>query len=78
MPQLITGSTSQYEETAIGLAQGPAQLLQIRSRLAQNRSSTALFDTERYTRNLEAAYAEIHQRYHSGAAPEHVNEHLAS
>ena len=78
VPQLITGSTSQYEEMAIGLAQNPAQLSQLRTRLAQNRSSSALFDTERYTRNLEAAYEQIHQRYQSGAAPEHVNEHFAS
>jgi predicted O-linked N-acetylglucosamine transferase (SPINDLY family) len=77
VPQLITGSLSQYEETAIGLAQDPKRLSQIHTRLAQNRSSTALFDTERYTRNLEAAYEQIYHRYHAGAAPEHLNEHLA-
>jgi predicted O-linked N-acetylglucosamine transferase (SPINDLY family) len=77
VPQLITSSSSQYEETAIGLAQDPARLLKIRTQIAQNRSSTALFDTERYTRNLEAAYEQIHQHYLSGNAPEHLNEHLA-
>jgi protein O-GlcNAc transferase len=77
VPELITGSSSQYEETAIGLAQHPVRLLQLRTRLAQNRSCTALFDTARYTRNLEAAYEQIYQRYHADAPPEHINEHLA-
>jgi hypothetical protein len=28
-----------------------------------------LFDTERYTRNLETAYEKIYERHHSGAEP---------
>ncbi len=78
LPDLITGSLSQYEDMASRLAEDPAGLAQLRRRLAQNRSSTPLFDTQRYTRNLEAAYEQIHERHHSGAAPEHVNEHLAA
>jgi protein O-GlcNAc transferase len=78
LPELITDSLSQYEDMATRLAEDPAGLSQLQRRLAQNRSSTPLFDTERYTRNLEAAYEQIHERHHSGAAPEHVNEHLAA
>jgi predicted O-linked N-acetylglucosamine transferase (SPINDLY family) len=77
LPQLITGSLSQYEDTATSLAQDPVRLSRIREALAYNRASTALFDTSRYTKNLEATYERIHDRHHSGAAPEHVNEHLA-
>jgi predicted O-linked N-acetylglucosamine transferase (SPINDLY family) len=76
LPELITGSLAQYEDTASQLAEEPERLAQLRRRLAQNRSSTPLFDTEKYTRNLEAAYEHIHERYRSGAAPEHVNEDL--
>jgi predicted O-linked N-acetylglucosamine transferase (SPINDLY family) len=78
LPELITGSLSQYEDIASRLAEDPAGLSQLRRRLAQNRSSTPLFDTEKYTRNLEAAYEQIHERHNSGAAPVHVNEHLAA
>jgi predicted O-linked N-acetylglucosamine transferase (SPINDLY family) len=77
LPQLITGSLSQYEDTATLLAQDPVRLSRMRETLANNRASTELFDTAGYTKNLEAAYEWIHNRHHSGAAPEHVNGRLA-
>ena len=76
LPQLITGSVSQYEDMAFRLAADPDLLSSVRQQLAQNRSTNALFDTDRYAKNLEAAYQQIHERYHSGAAPEHVNDLL--
>jgi predicted O-linked N-acetylglucosamine transferase (SPINDLY family) len=75
LPELIARSPSEYEEKAVELAANPARLGQIR--LALKERYTSLFDTERYTRNLEAAYAVIHERYRSGCAPAHVNEYLA-
>jgi predicted O-linked N-acetylglucosamine transferase (SPINDLY family) len=78
LPNLITDSISQYEETAAGLAGDPLRLSQIREALAHNRASTALFDTVRYCRNLEAAYEQIHDRRHAGGLLEHVNEDLAA
>jgi predicted O-linked N-acetylglucosamine transferase (SPINDLY family) len=77
LPQLITDSLPQYEVTATALALDPVRLSRIREALGYNRASTAVFDTSLYTRNLEAAYERIYDRHHSGAAPEHVNEHLA-
>ncbi len=74
LPELVTDSISQYEDLAAALAADHIRLAQIRSRLSQNRLTSVLFDTERYTRNLEAAYEQIHERYCSGAAPMHVNE----
>jgi predicted O-linked N-acetylglucosamine transferase (SPINDLY family) len=76
LPELITESLSQYEDRACGLAEDPAGIAQLRRRLSEDRSSAPLFDTEKYTRNLEAVYEQIHERYRMGAAPEHVNEHL--
>ena len=75
VPELIARSPSEYEEKAIDLAANPARLLQLRRTLQER--DTSLFDTERYTRNLEAAYAAIHERYRSGRGAAHVNEHLA-
>jgi predicted O-linked N-acetylglucosamine transferase (SPINDLY family) len=75
LPELIARSPSEYEEKAIDLAANPARLARLRQALKQR--DTSLFDTERYMRNLEAAYAAIHERYRSGLGPEHVNEHLA-
>jgi predicted O-linked N-acetylglucosamine transferase (SPINDLY family) len=76
LPELIAGSPSQYEETAVELAADPARLGQLRRKLAMR--DTPLFDTEHYTRNLEAAYETIYERHHSGSPPAHINEHLAT
>lgn len=78
LPGLIAGSLSEYEEMAVDLAADAARLGQIRWMLAQNRSSAPLFDTARYAKDLEAAYEIVYDRYHSGAAPGHVNEHLVA
>jgi predicted O-linked N-acetylglucosamine transferase (SPINDLY family) len=57
LPELVTASLAEYEATALRLAQDGPALAQIRARLAQNRHSAPLFDTARFTRHLEAAYA---------------------
>jgi predicted O-linked N-acetylglucosamine transferase (SPINDLY family) len=75
---LITESSAQYEDSAVELATEPARLAELRALLARSRSTAALFDTERYTRNLEAAFQQIYDRYHSDAPPCHINEHLAT
>jgi predicted O-linked N-acetylglucosamine transferase (SPINDLY family) len=76
LPELIAGSPSQYEETALQLAADPVRLGRLRRKLAER--DTSLFDTEQYTRNIEAAYEAIYERYHSGSSPDHINEHLAT
>ena len=76
LPELIAASPSQYEETAVELAADPARLGQLRRKLALR--DTPLFDTEHYTRNLEAAYETIYERHRSGSRPDHINEHLAT
>jgi predicted O-linked N-acetylglucosamine transferase (SPINDLY family) len=76
LPELIAGSPSQYEEKAVELAADPARLGELRRKLAQRQ--TPLFDTKLYTKNLEAVYEAIYERYRSGAPPAHINEHLAT
>jgi predicted O-linked N-acetylglucosamine transferase (SPINDLY family) len=76
LPELIAGSPSQYEETAVELAADPVRLGQLRHKLALR--DTPLFDTEHYARNLEAVYETIYERHHSGSPPGHINEHLAA
>jgi protein O-GlcNAc transferase len=57
MPELVTENLADYEACALRLATDPALLASIRRRLEENRASCALFDIDRYTRHLEAAYA---------------------
>jgi predicted O-linked N-acetylglucosamine transferase (SPINDLY family) len=76
MPELIAGSPSEYEEKALELAADAARLGQLRRKLAVR--GTPLFDTARYTRNLETVYQTIHERRRLGLLPDHVNEQLAT
>jgi predicted O-linked N-acetylglucosamine transferase (SPINDLY family) len=54
------------------LALNPEKLDAIKGRLARNRITTALFDTQRYTKRLEAAYKAMYQRHKDGLAPDHI------
>src|SRR5262249_17364553 len=49
LPELVTNSLEEYEALALKLAGDPALIGSLRARLAQNRSSQALFDTARLT-----------------------------
>lgn len=72
LPQLITATQEEYEETAVGLAHDAPRLAAIRERLAQNRLTAPLFDTKTFTRALEAAYTKIHARFHARLPADHV------
>ena len=73
LPELVTTTPEAYESLAIELALNPARLLALRERLARNRTTTPLFDTARFTRNLEAAYTAVHARVHAGLPPDHIH-----
>ncbi len=56
LPELVAPDLPAYESLALKLARDPAALKAIRGRLAANRNIVPLFDTARFTRNLETAY----------------------
>ena len=70
LPELITDSLSAYEARALSLAQEPSGLAAVKAKLLKNRDTTPLFDTGRFTRNLEAAYFSMLERQQRGEAPE--------
>lgn len=69
MPELITTAGAEYEAEAIRLATAPGALAQLRDKLAARRLNAPLFDTARYTRQLEAAYRAMHARRCAGLGP---------
>ena len=71
LPELIVSSSDDYERMALMLAREPQSLAAIKSKLEGNRGTSALFDTARYTRHLEAAYTQMWQRQRNGGAPAH-------
>jgi predicted O-linked N-acetylglucosamine transferase (SPINDLY family) len=72
LPELITHNPAEYENLALELATHPAKLAALRERLATNRTTQPLFDTVRYTRDIETAYLMMHERHRAGLAPEHL------
>ena len=69
LPQLITRSVEDYEALALKLATTPTMLSEIRAKLAQNRTTYPLFDTERFRRHIESAYITMWERYQRGEPP---------
>jgi len=70
LPELAVADMAAYKTTAIDLAQNPHALAQLRGRVEQQRLTCPLFDTPRFVRNLESAYARMHEISRSGREPE--------
>jgi predicted O-linked N-acetylglucosamine transferase (SPINDLY family) len=69
LPELMTTDVGEYEQRAVELALDATQLAALTSRLAANRSTHALFNTETYCRNLESAYRHMWSRAEAGKSP---------
>lgn len=66
---LVAESTAAYETLAVTLAADPEKLGRLKGRLEKNRIRMPLFDTGRFTRNLERAYRFIWRRHMCGQPP---------
>lgn len=69
LPELVASTFAQYEEIAVRLACQPALLAELRQRLARNRLTTPLFDTQVFTRRLETGYLSAWKRHCDGLPP---------
>jgi predicted O-linked N-acetylglucosamine transferase (SPINDLY family) len=73
LPELVTDSHEAYEALALELATHPDKLAAIRQKLADNRLTTPLFDTQRLARDMEKLFSTMYERYQNGLAPETIN-----
>ncbi len=73
LPDLVTHSLAEYEALAFVLATEPERLAAVKARLAAQRETCPLFDTDRYRRHIEAAYATMHERHLRGEPPAHFS-----
>lgn len=69
LPELITRDHAGYAALALALARDPGRLAALRTRLAQQRTSSPLFGTDRFRRHLEAAYVTLRERQRRGEPP---------
>ncbi len=70
LPELVTHSLAEYEALTLRLANEPALLAEIRRKLNANRLTHPLFDANRYTRHLEAAFTRMWEIWAGGGRPE--------
>lgn len=69
LPELVTDTARQYEELALRLATDRPYLQRIRRKLADNRLTLPLFDTDRFRRHVEAAYRTMWDVWQQGERP---------
>jgi len=78
LPELITTSLDEYEALALTLAKDPDALAAIKSKLARNRDTCPLFDTDRFRRHIENAYRAMWEWHQRGETPDHFSVESAS
>jgi len=69
MPELVTDSLDDYEALAIRLARNTDALNGLKQKLAQNRLTCPLFDTDLFRKNIETAYIAMWEAWKKGGAP---------
>jgi predicted O-linked N-acetylglucosamine transferase (SPINDLY family) len=72
LPELVTHDEEAYEATAVALLHEPARLAALRRRLVEGRLEHPLFDSARFTAELEALYLRMAERARAGLAPDHL------
>jgi predicted O-linked N-acetylglucosamine transferase (SPINDLY family) len=69
MPETSVNSLADYEAEALRLARDKPALAALKAKLARTRDTCPLFDTARFTRNLEAAFQTMVERQNRGERP---------
>jgi protein O-GlcNAc transferase len=69
LPELVTRSLDEYEELALRIARDTDLRNRLKDKLAKNRSTYPLFDTQRMARHIEKAFDEMSRRYRAGEPP---------
>ncbi|MCP1609092.1 putative O-linked N-acetylglucosamine transferase (SPINDLY family) [Azospirillum lipoferum] len=69
LPELVVPDWDAYEATAKRLAEQPAELAALKLRLEQARATAPLFDTDRFARSIETAYATMWDIHAAGEPP---------
>jgi protein O-GlcNAc transferase len=70
LPELIAPDLKGYAGMAVRLASDPTALAALKAKVEASRATSALFDTARFTRDLERAYEVMIERSRAGLPPE--------
>jgi protein O-GlcNAc transferase len=72
LPELACRDLAHYEQTVTALAGDAPRRQAMRAQLVAARSTSPLFDSLRFTRDIEALYERMLQQHARGLAPDHL------
>ena len=72
LSELVTDRLEEYEKLAVQLGSRSSELKAVRQKLNFNRLRKPLFDTARFTKNLERAYCEMWRIFMEGRGPTQI------
>lgn len=72
LPELIVKTQEEYELLAIDLAKNPDRLCNIRRKLRDSRSTSPIFNSALYAKNIESLYIKMLERYDEDLKPENI------
>lgn len=72
MPELVTKTPKQYENLAVKLGSDKKYIEKIRTKLVKNRKTKPLFNTEKFTGDLESAYEIMWDNHQKGKKPKEI------
>jgi len=72
LQSLVCATVTHYVDTAVGLLQRPDEIVKIRRHLHARPTRLPVFDADTRTRQLEAAYRNVHERRLRKLPPDHV------
>jgi predicted O-linked N-acetylglucosamine transferase (SPINDLY family) len=72
LPELLTKTHEQYEKIAIDLATKPSKLKAIKEKLEINLTTSPLYDTPLYVKQIETAFMTMYERYQEDKKPGHI------
>jgi protein O-GlcNAc transferase len=70
LPELVTANLEDYASRALTLAHSPSLLAELRVKLAHQRVTRPVFDTDLYRQHLESAYSTMSARQRRGESPQ--------
>ena len=69
IPELVTSNFEDYQALALKVARDPGLLAGLKSKLAHNRNTYPLFNTDRFVRHIESAYNTMWENLQRGGSP---------
>jgi predicted O-linked N-acetylglucosamine transferase (SPINDLY family) len=72
LPELIASDLTHYESLVLHLVQDPVRLASTNKKLEAGRMGSTLFNSSRFTRNMEKAFFRMREIWHAGRGPEPI------